>query len=107
MTPLDAVRLALAEVGDAPDEELAAAVGRHGVKIPPAYVRVARAQLLGLQQLEESRKRARELLANLPPERKRPGAPRPQAVTRTGSASSQPRGSRSPSSRATDVAPDR
>ena len=77
------------------------------MKIPPAYVRVAGAQVLGLQQLEESWKRARELLANLPPERKRRGAPRPQAVTRTGAASSQPRGNCSPRSRATDVAPDR
>ena len=55
-----------------------AAVGRYGVKIPPAYVPVAKAQLRGLQALEEARRRARELLASLPPEPKRRGS-RPRA----------------------------
>jgi hypothetical protein len=73
MTPPEAVRLALAEAGDVPDAELAAAVGRYGVRTPPAYVPVAKAQLRGLQALEESRKKARELLASSPPEPKRRG----------------------------------
>jgi hypothetical protein len=70
---LEAVRLALAEVGDVSDEDLAAAVGRYGAKIPPAYVRVAKAQLRGLQALEESRRKARELLASMPQKPKRRG----------------------------------
>jgi hypothetical protein len=70
---LEAVRLALAETGDVSDAELAAAVGRYGVKIPPAYVPAAKAQLRGLQALEESRKKARELLASVSPEPKRRG----------------------------------
>jgi hypothetical protein len=86
MMPLEAVRLALSEVGDVSDAELAVAVGQYGVKIPLAYVPVAKAQLRGLQALEESRKKARELLATIPPEPKRRGGrpkhqeePTPQA----------------------------
>jgi hypothetical protein len=78
---LEAVRLALAELGDVQSGDLAAFVGRRfGVKIPAAYVPVARASLLGLEQLEGSRKRARELLASVPAETKRQGGrPKRQA----------------------------
>jgi hypothetical protein len=62
--PLEAVRLALAELGDAPNEEVAAFVGRrYGVRIAPPFVPVARASLLGLEQLDAARRAAREALA--------------------------------------------
>jgi hypothetical protein len=63
-SPLEAVRLALAELGDAPHEELAEFIGRRfGVKIPPQFIPVARASLQGLEQLEAARRAAWELLA--------------------------------------------
>ena len=78
MTLLEAVRAALAEVGDVPDAELAAAVARHGLKIAPAYIPVAKAQLRGLRQLEESRRAAREFLATAEaaPKKRHPGGER-------------------------------
>jgi hypothetical protein len=87
---LAAVRLALAELGDVPNEELAAFVERRfGVKMPAAYVPIARASLRGLEQLEESRKMARELLASVPPEPKsRGGRPKGHATE-----AADPRGS--------------
>lgn len=64
MSPLEAVRRALAELGDAPDQEVAAFVGcRFGVRLAPQFVPVARASLRGLEQLDAARRAAREVLA--------------------------------------------
>jgi hypothetical protein len=62
--PLEAVRLALAELGDVPHEELAAFVGeRFGLRIPAPFIPVAKASLQGLEQLEAARTAAKELVA--------------------------------------------
>jgi hypothetical protein len=61
---LEAVRLALAELGDVPHQELAAFVrDRFGLKIPPHFIPVAKASLQGLEQLEAARRAAKELVA--------------------------------------------
>jgi hypothetical protein len=61
---LEAVRLALAELGDVPHQELAAFVGeRFGLRIPPQFIPVAKASLRGLEQLEAARRAAKDLVA--------------------------------------------
>ena len=60
----EAVRLALAELGDAANAELAAFVGeRFGLKVEPRFVPVLKATLLVRRQREHFRARARGLAA--------------------------------------------
>jgi hypothetical protein len=62
--PLEAVRLALAELGDAPHQELAAFVyERFRVRIPPQFIPIAKASLQGLEHLQAARRAAKELVA--------------------------------------------
>jgi hypothetical protein len=56
MEKLEAVRLALAELGDAPAAELAAFVrARYGVEVQPGLIPVSRATLRDREQLERAR----------------------------------------------------
>jgi hypothetical protein len=60
----DAVRLVLAELGDAPAAGVAAfAERRYGVRIEPKFVPIFKASLRARQMLEEARARARAALA--------------------------------------------
>ena len=60
----EAVRLALAELGDVTNADLAAYVGRRfGLKVEPRFVPVLKAALLVRQQREHFRARARGLAA--------------------------------------------
>jgi hypothetical protein len=60
----EAVRLALAELGDAPAPEVAAFVEQnYGVKIDPRFLPVFKATFRARQQLEEARARAKALTA--------------------------------------------
>jgi len=56
MHKTEAVRLALAELGDAPAGELAAFVrARYGVEVPPSLIPVIKATLLDKELLERAR----------------------------------------------------
>jgi hypothetical protein len=60
----EAVRLALAELGDAPAAEVVALVGRkYGLRIDPRFLPVFKATFRARQQLEEARARAKALTA--------------------------------------------
>ena len=74
-TPVEAMRQALAELGDAPDADLAAFLERrHGLTIDARFVPVLKASARGLEQLEQARKAAREAVEKAPRE---PPADRP------------------------------
>lgn len=77
LSPVDAVRLALAELGEVPAADLAAFIGqRYGVKVEPRFLPILKATLAGQAHLAESRARARAAaLAALPP----PETPTPPA----------------------------
>jgi hypothetical protein len=60
----EAVRLALAEIGDAAAPEVAAFVEqKYGVKIDPRFLPVFKATFRAREQLEEARARAKALTA--------------------------------------------
>ena len=76
VTPTEAMRQALAELGDAPDADLAAFLERrHGLTIDARFVPVLKASARGLEQLEQARKAAKEALekASRGPPADRPG----------------------------------
>jgi hypothetical protein len=60
----EAVRLALAELGDAPAAEVVALVERkYGLRIDPRFLPVFKATFRAREQLEEARARAKALTA--------------------------------------------
>jgi hypothetical protein len=60
----EAVRLALADLGDAPAAEVAALAERkYGIKIDPRFLPVFKATFRAREQLEEARARAKALTA--------------------------------------------
>jgi hypothetical protein len=76
MHKTEAVRLALAELGDAPAEELAAFVrSRYGVEVPASLVPVIKATLRDKELLERARAVRAAEAAAAPPA----GEPRPAA----------------------------
>jgi hypothetical protein len=63
-TKEEAVRVALAELGDAPAPEVAAFIERkYGVRIDPRFLPVFKATLRAREHLEEARARAKALTA--------------------------------------------
>jgi hypothetical protein len=64
VTPTEAMRQALAELGDAPNAELAAFLERRfGLRIDARFVPVLKASARGLEQLERARRAAKEAVA--------------------------------------------
>ncbi len=61
VTPAEAMRQALAELGDAPSAALAAFLQRRfGLKIEARFIPVLKASARGLEQLEKARQAAKE-----------------------------------------------
>lgn len=63
ISKLDAVRLAIEQLGEVSTQELSAHIeNQFGMVIPPPIIAVVRASLLDKQQLEISRRKAKELI---------------------------------------------
>jgi hypothetical protein len=61
MSQVEALRLAMLELGDAPAEELAAYMGaRYGVRVWPQFIPVLKATLKDKEMLAERRRQAQE-----------------------------------------------
>ena len=64
VTPTEAMRQALAELGDAPNADLAAFLERRfGLRIDARFLPVLKASARGLEQLERARRAAKEAVA--------------------------------------------
>jgi hypothetical protein len=66
-TKEEAVRLALAEIGEAPSAEFAAFIEqRYGVRIDPRFIPIYKASVRDQEQLKQARARARDTGASQP-----------------------------------------
>jgi hypothetical protein len=69
MDRMQAFRLAVAEVGDSSDEQLASYIAKkYGVRIEPKFIPCFRASLLDLERMASRREAARSAAAGPPPE---------------------------------------
>jgi hypothetical protein len=75
ITKEEAVRLALAELGEASSAELAAFIERrYGMRIDPKFLPLYKASVRDKERLEQSRARARAAVVSQPEDRPSPTA---------------------------------
>jgi hypothetical protein len=67
ITKEEAVRLALAEIGEAPSADLAAFIEqRYGVRIDPNFIPIYKASVRDKKELEQARAKARAKVVSQP-----------------------------------------